>query len=542
MDGSDFPSNETFGVTGLDGKGKYGLRRVDLGGERLARVLTDRVRALSWPFRSWASAATLLVGAGGRSPELRRRCTVSSAKKAPLRPGQLVNPVGDEDLTVSGSLWWSPSNWRNRITVPLGFAVPASACDVVSSKNSVLIYGSELMIQATGQWAPHFCLNPKLFSFTHVQTGEPEARNLLATGNSEAAFTSYPQPAGTADPSSTRPWPSRGFCHLLRHRRRQRAALHEAQAHAAALGEAVDGVLSSRAARAAGGPGIGAQPPQHHLGPGVHRPQPRDHQGRGRDEAASELIALVERLRRDRGAHHLHQRQPRSQGMAEREAGPVGNGRQPCLQGHQAAGRPLAAAVDSSSRRPITPRTTTTACTTARCPSCRSWPLPWRPRGHQRVDAVRRSPTRRPSARRSTAQSLGEKLVALGTQTVGYRFMIGITPTRGRLRATSCAPPHCRRPRTTSSPRRTLRCGRRQRLLKPDAEHRHLADPLPAAEHEHCRCRRLPRNHGRLRGRPDLRAAGTRAPRTTHLCCSSPQRPGSSPGSASGSFHPAICP
>ena len=65
--------------------------------------------------------------------------------------------------------------------------------------------------------------------------------------------------------------------HLLRHRRRQRAALHDAQAHPAAAGEAADGVVSGRAAPSQRmRPGALAQPAQHHHGPRVHSAEPRD--------------------------------------------------------------------------------------------------------------------------------------------------------------------------------------------------------------------------------------------------------------------------
>src|SRR6202021_148676 len=52
-------------------------------------------------------------------------------------PGQLMPNAGGGELAVSGSLWWSPSNWRNRISVPLSFATPDNACSVVSSNNVV---------------------------------------------------------------------------------------------------------------------------------------------------------------------------------------------------------------------------------------------------------------------------------------------------------------------------------------------------------------------------------------------------------------------
>jgi ABC-type phosphate transport system substrate-binding protein len=104
-------------------------------------------------------------------------------------PGQLSSGFQNaESLAVSGELWWSASNWRNRITVPLTFAPPANECALVSSSTPVPIYGSYLLLQATQQWAPHFCLNKKLFSLQHVQTSEPEAKNLLESGSVNAAY------------------------------------------------------------------------------------------------------------------------------------------------------------------------------------------------------------------------------------------------------------------------------------------------------------------------------------------------------------------
>jgi hypothetical protein len=200
---SDFPSNETFGVSGLDGDGTADFD-VWTSQENASLGCSQTVPCslVAVPIMGISCAPTAAAGQTANS-----QCEETGA----FAPGQLVNPVGQEDLAVSGSLWWSPSNWRNRITVPLTFAVPASACDVVSSKNAVLVYGSELMIQATGQWGPHFCLNSKLFSFIHVQTGEPEARNLLATDNSEAAFTSYAQPGGYGRPVVSAPVAVTGF-------------------------------------------------------------------------------------------------------------------------------------------------------------------------------------------------------------------------------------------------------------------------------------------------------------------------------------------
>jgi hypothetical protein len=204
--GSSLPSNETFGVTDADGTG-------------------------SADFDVWTSAENASLGCSQTVacslvaiPIMGISCDITATTPAPdasacedtgaFTPGQLMPSAGGNELAVSGSLWWSPSNWQNRISVPLSFATPASACSVVSSptQNIIDIYGSELMIQATGQWEPNFCLDPKSnFSFVHVQTGEPEARNLVATGGAEAAFTSFGQTGGYGKPVVNAPVAVTGF-------------------------------------------------------------------------------------------------------------------------------------------------------------------------------------------------------------------------------------------------------------------------------------------------------------------------------------------
>ncbi|MGA2529214.1 MAG: hypothetical protein ABSG36_08660 [Acidimicrobiales bacterium] len=211
---SSFPSNETFGVTGLDGKGSTDFD-VWTSAENASLGCSQTVPCalVAVPIMGISCDATdTSVPAADQPTGTEGALAVSQCEEeGAFAPGQLVNPVGDEDLSVSGSLWWSPSNWRHRITVPLSFAVPASACDIVTSKSNVLLYGSELMVQATGQWAPYFCLNAKLFSFDHVQTGEPEARNLLATASSQAALTSYAEPGGYGRPVVNAPVAVTGF-------------------------------------------------------------------------------------------------------------------------------------------------------------------------------------------------------------------------------------------------------------------------------------------------------------------------------------------
>ena len=102
---------------------------------------------------------------------------------------------------MSGQLWWSASNWQNRILVPLKFAPALPACSLASASSPVQIYGSYLMLEATQQWTPHFCLNSKLHAIEQVVLGEPEAQNQLqqavltkqlGAGQTDAVFQGAP--------------------------------------------------------------------------------------------------------------------------------------------------------------------------------------------------------------------------------------------------------------------------------------------------------------------------------------------------------------
>lgn len=131
------------------------------------------------------------------------------------QPGAVDSQPGENpyDLTVSGFLWWSPSNWQNRITVPLTFAPAPGDCPVVSSNNTVTVDGSELLVQATSQWVPYFCLGDDSETFTvdHDAMGDPQARDNLANGSVEAAFTSDAQPLGYGRPVVNAPVAVTGF-------------------------------------------------------------------------------------------------------------------------------------------------------------------------------------------------------------------------------------------------------------------------------------------------------------------------------------------
>jgi hypothetical protein len=207
---ASLPSNETFGVSDANGDGSAEFdiftsqQNQTLGCSQTVACslvvvpimgISCNVTTSSTP----AADATACEDTGNYAPG------------ATLDTGNIQS-----QQSVTGSLWWSASNWQNRISVPLSFATTSSACSLTGSQanNSIDIYGSELMIRATDQWEPYFCLGEDdndNYSLVHVQTGEPEARNLVDTGGAEAAFTEYAQPGGYGAPTVNAPVAVTGF-------------------------------------------------------------------------------------------------------------------------------------------------------------------------------------------------------------------------------------------------------------------------------------------------------------------------------------------
>jgi hypothetical protein len=112
---------------------------------------------------------------------------------APGQPGNVdASNNTPAQLAVTGALWWSASNWRNRIIVPLTFAQPSDICQLQNSSAPVVADGSYLVLQAMEQWAPYFCLNPKLFLFEQVEYSEPASKLLINSDSIDAAFQAFP--------------------------------------------------------------------------------------------------------------------------------------------------------------------------------------------------------------------------------------------------------------------------------------------------------------------------------------------------------------
>ncbi|HEX9033862.1 MAG TPA: hypothetical protein VF834_18640 [Streptosporangiaceae bacterium] len=209
------PSNESFAATGVNGKGSANFDvwtnelNLDMGCSQKVSCALVAVPVMGI---SCDPAAKGMPASDRPTPAQEPAAAAQCEATGHFPPGSILQQgeLGQEDLTVSGQLWWAASNWRNRFVVPLHFAPPANVCSVVNKGNHfVSIYGSGLMDQAALQWQPHFCLNRKLFTLGYVQEGEPEAVGQLQTGTAKAVLvsnqpaTAFPEPVVHAPVAAT---------------------------------------------------------------------------------------------------------------------------------------------------------------------------------------------------------------------------------------------------------------------------------------------------------------------------------------------------
>lgn len=208
------PSNETFGVTDTNGKGSAdfdvftGEDHTSLG---CSQTVACSLVAIPIEGLSCDPAGTAQKKAHHPTGDDLDTATKNCESTGNFQAGQGLPSQASGAPAVDGTLWWSASNWRNRMVVPLQFAPPDNACGLDGGGHPISVYGSELLTQATTSWSPHFCLDSKLFDFSHVQTPEPQARNVLANGSIEAAFGSDPPDTPYATPTANAPTAVTGF-------------------------------------------------------------------------------------------------------------------------------------------------------------------------------------------------------------------------------------------------------------------------------------------------------------------------------------------
>jgi len=197
------PGNTTYGVTGGDGAGA--AKFVVWTADQNASLGCSADVPCSLVVIPIMGVSCVAPPAGTPTATDPSDADAAACRSTGAYPAGSQFQASLNDPTVTGDLWWSASNWRNRITVPLEFAESSSVCSVVSHGSPLLIYGSPPLAEATEQWAPAFCTDPKKFTFRHVQTGEPSVKNLLGLGLQTTTPTGSgsPTPSASASASAT---------------------------------------------------------------------------------------------------------------------------------------------------------------------------------------------------------------------------------------------------------------------------------------------------------------------------------------------------
>jgi hypothetical protein len=194
--GASFPPAEVAAFTDLGGKGSVNYE---------VRSATENESLGCTSSTPCSIVAIPIMGVSCQDTD--QECQ----KTGRFRPGASNFASEGVDAAVSPVYWWAASNWRNRITVPLTFGLPPDACDVLDSRPPTAFYGSELMSQATLQWAPAYCLNKKRFKFQHNRLGDEPAFTLVENGGAPAAFVSGTREADSDERIGYAPTAVTGF-------------------------------------------------------------------------------------------------------------------------------------------------------------------------------------------------------------------------------------------------------------------------------------------------------------------------------------------
>ncbi|GGM73847.1 hypothetical protein ACFFX1_13300 [Dactylosporangium sucinum] len=191
------PANTTFGATNHDGEGlaKF-VVQTNEHNPSMSCSMTTLCSLVVIPIMGISCDPT----AAALPPEDRPtpadlkfgEPTCRGAGKLPENTRIPINDIFQVDAAVTGTMWWSASNWRNRISVPITFGPPANLCEQAGSSLPLDIFGSEMLVQATDQWSTAFCTDPSRFKFRHVRLNEPQAKAALVASGAQGAFASLP--------------------------------------------------------------------------------------------------------------------------------------------------------------------------------------------------------------------------------------------------------------------------------------------------------------------------------------------------------------
>jgi hypothetical protein len=198
---ASFPPAEQAGFTTTEGKGELQFEvRSAIENESLG--CTDAV-----------PCSIVVVPVTGLSCDqtTSRQLNATCRKQGRFEAGSSNFDGQAVDDSVSTRYWWSESNWRNRFSVPITFGPAANVCSVLDDREPVGFYGSELMTQATLQWAPAYCLRKDRFRFQHNVLPDVASFQLMQQGEVPGAFVSSKKEVEGAAPTAYAPTAVTGF-------------------------------------------------------------------------------------------------------------------------------------------------------------------------------------------------------------------------------------------------------------------------------------------------------------------------------------------
>jgi len=201
--GAAFPPAEIAAFTDLDGTGSVQFEvRSDVENESLGCNHTTACTIEVIP----------IVGISCDQPSSPMTISDKACRKGGRFAAGSSNFANDGvDQAVSPALWWSPSNWKNRFSIPITFGLPPDTCDVLDPRAPTGFYGSELLAQAALQWAPAYCLDKQRFKFQFNNMSDEAGWNLMEAGGGVAAEVSSEHDQRGANPIGYAPTAVTGF-------------------------------------------------------------------------------------------------------------------------------------------------------------------------------------------------------------------------------------------------------------------------------------------------------------------------------------------
>ncbi|QIG42115.1 hypothetical protein G5V58_04420 [Nocardioides anomalus] len=201
--GAAFPPAEIAAFSDADGAGSVQFEvRSDVENESLGCSDTTACSIVVIPINGLSCAQ------GATPPSI---ADTTCRKGGQFSPGSSNFQGAGVDLSASPALWWSGTNWSNRISIPITMGLPPDTCDILDPRPPTGFYGSELMAQAALQWSPAYCLNKKRFKFQLNQMSDAAGWNLMEGGGGAAAFVSSAHKKRSDDPVGYAPTALTGF-------------------------------------------------------------------------------------------------------------------------------------------------------------------------------------------------------------------------------------------------------------------------------------------------------------------------------------------